>query len=48
MDKLQDAIVLELFLNSLPEVWVQEHKPKTSEAAAQLAPPSPTDRPSRE
>ncbi len=40
MDKLRDAIVLEQFLNSLPEdvrVWIQEHKPKTSEAAAQLA-----------
>ena len=33
-------MVLEQFLNSSPaevRVWVQEHKPKTSEAAAQLA-----------
>ncbi|XP_064386057.1 uncharacterized protein LOC135334709 [Halichondria panicea] len=40
VDKLRDAVVLEQFLNSLPaevRVWVQEHKPKTSEAAAQLA-----------
>ncbi len=32
--------MLEQFLKLLPEevrVWVQEHKPKTSEAAAQLA-----------
>ncbi len=34
MDKLRDTIVLEQLLNW---VWVQEHKPKTSEAAAQLA-----------
>ncbi len=40
VDKLRDAVVLEHFLNLLPaevRVWVQEHKPKTSEAAAQLA-----------
>ncbi len=33
-------LVLEQFINTLPadvRVWVQEHKPKTSEVAAQLA-----------
>ena len=40
VDKLRDVIVLEQLLLSLPSdvrVWVQEHKPKSSGAAAQLA-----------
>ncbi len=40
VEKLQDVLVLEQFVNTLPadvRVWVQEHKPNTSEVAAQLA-----------
>ena len=40
VDKLRDVIVLEQLLLSLPSdvrVWVQEYKPKSSGAAAQLA-----------
>ena len=40
VEKLQDVLVLEQFVNTLPadvRAWVQEHKPNTSEVAAQLA-----------
>ncbi len=40
VEKLQDVLVLEQFVNTLPadvRVWVQEHKPNTSGVAAQLS-----------
>ena len=40
IDKLRDVVVFEQLLNTLPKdirVWVQEHNPKSSEEAAQLA-----------
>lgn len=40
VEKIRDRIVLEQFVNTLPsnvKVWVQEHKPETSEVAAKLA-----------
>ena len=40
VEELQDLVVLEQFINALPEeirVWVKERKPKTSEEVSQLA-----------